>query len=312
MNYYRVFLGAGHAHTPECLSGSFIGVDYSIREDLSNYLSNDYAEFKERFVPIMRQQRPDLKPVGAGLKCSALWKLCKGINDGDIVLCRDAEGTYHVGEVLGGYHYAPDGHLPHRRSVRWLSVSIPRSTMSIELQNGCGGPLTLIEVSHYRSEIEQLMGGNQAHALPIQTLNATESEIIDPVAFALEEHLEEFLVKNWYQIELSKDFVILEEEGEQVGQQFPTEAGKIDILAVSRDNKKLLVIELKRGRATDVVVGQTLRYMGFVKNQIATPDQIVEGVIIALEDDQKLRWALSAVKGIAFYRYEVSFKLNKA
>ena len=51
--------------------------------------------------------------------------------------------------------------------------------------------------------------------------------------------------------------------------------------------------------------------MGFVKDQIAEADQAVEGAIIALEDDQKLRWALMAVPQISFYRYEVSFKLLK-
>ena len=53
-------------------------------------------------------------------------------------------------------------------------------------------------------------------------------------------------------------------------------------------------------------------YMGFVREQIAENDQAVEGVIIALEDDQKLRWALMSVPSISFYRYEVSFKLVKA
>jgi restriction system protein len=38
----------------------------------------------------------------------------------------------------------------------------------------------------------------------------------------------------------------------------------------------------------------------------------VKGIIIAHEDDQKLRWALSATQNIEFYRYEVSFKLVKA
>jgi hypothetical protein len=38
---------------------------------------------------------------------------------------------------------------------------------------------------------------------------------------------------------------------------------------------------------------------------------VVEGAIIALDDDQKLRWALAAVPSIAFYRYQISFKLTK-
>jgi restriction system protein len=60
-----------------------------------------------------------------------------------------------------------------------------------------------------------------------------------------------------------------------------------------------------------VVVGQVLRYMGYVKEQIAEDDQKVEGAIIALEDDPKMRWALVAVPAISFYRYQVSFKLVK-
>ena len=71
------------------------------------------------------------------------------------------------------------------------------------------------------------------------------------------------------------------------------------------------MVELKRGRASDVVVGQALRYMGFVKEQLVENDQTVEGAIIALDDDQKMRWALVSVPSISFYRYEVSFKLLK-
>ena len=37
--------------------------------------------------------------------------------------------------------------------------------------------------------------------------------------------------------------------------------------------------------------------------------QSVEGIVIALEDDQKLRWALSSVPSVRFLRYQVSFKL---
>jgi restriction system protein len=181
--------------------------------------------------------------------------------------------------------------------------------MSPELQGSCGVPLTVVDLQEYIPEIETLMGGRVE--TPDSIVSFQDPTIVDPVAFAMEKHLEEFLVKNWNQIELSQEFSILEDAGEVVGQQFPTDAGTIDILAVSRDKKRLLVIELKRGRATDIVVGQALRYMGFVKDQIATTEQTVEGVIIALEDDQKLRWALAAAPNISFYRYEIIFKLHK-
>lgn len=110
----------------------------------------------------------------------------------------------------------------------------------------------------------------------------------------MEKHLEDLLVRNWSQTELSREFSIFEEDSEPVG-QYPTDAGPFDILAVSKDRKRLLVVELKRGRVSDVVVVQILRYMGYVKEQIAEPDQTVEGAIIALDDDQKLRWLRAAV-----------------
>lgn len=74
----------------------------------------------------------------------------------------------------------------------------------------------------------------------------------------------------------------------------------------------MLVVELKKGRARDVVVGQLLRYMGFVRDELAEPNQTVRGVVIALDEDQRLRRALAMVPEIDFYRYEVSFRLVKS
>ena len=59
----------------------------------------------------------------------------------------------------------------------------------------------------------------------------------------------------------------------------------IDILAISKDQKEFLVIELKKGRASDIVMGQIQRYMGHIKNNLAG-DKDVKGLIIALEDDK--------------------------
>ena len=74
----------------------------------------------------------------------------------------------------------------------------------------------------------------------------------------------------------------------------------------------MLVVELKKGRASDVVVGQLLRYMGCVRDELAEPNQTVRGVVIALDEDQRLRRALAMVPEIDFYRYEVSFRLVKS
>jgi restriction system protein len=51
--------------------------------------------------------------------------------------------------------------------------------------------------------------------------------------------------------------------------------------------------------------------MGYVLQELAENGQTVKGVIIALEDDQKIRRALAATPNIIFYRYQISFKLLK-
>ena len=101
----------------------------------------------------------------------------------------------------------------------------------------------------------------------------------------------------------------LYETEESSGQQFPTDTGPIDLLAISKDKQELLVVELKRGRASDAVVGQIQRYMGYIQEEIAEDNQRVRGVIIALDDDKRIRRALQIAKGIDFYRYEVKFNL---
>jgi len=306
-NYYRVMLGRGSVYAAECFAGNYIGTDFGINEDLSRKLPEEWREFNKQFIPVFLAKHPNKSKISAGLACGALWTVSKGIKKGDVVLCPDGAGSYRVGEIIGDYFYIAGQNLPHRRKVRWLDTIIARSSMSEALQNSTGSIGTVSKITDYQAEIERFMG----EATPTIPIVSGDPDIEDPAAFAMEKHLEAFLVVNWNQTILSKDFSIFEEDGEPVGQQYATDAGPIDILAISKDKKRLLVVELKRGRASDVVVGQVLRYMGFVKEQIAEEDQTVEGAIIALEDDSKMRWALVSVPTISFYRYQISFKLLK-
>jgi restriction system protein len=304
-SFYRVMLGRQSVNAAECFAGGFIGANFEIVEDLSNKLPDDWRAFNKAFIPVYLAGHPGKSKVTAGLACGALWTIAKGMKQGDIVLCPDGSGAYRVGEISGGYSYLPASPVPHRRSVKWLSLVIPRAAMSEALRNSTGSIGTVSNVTSHGPEIENFLKS----APPPLSIVSVDPTIEDPVAFAMEKHLEAFLVANWDQTDLAKTFSIFEEDGEKVGQQYETDAGPIDILAISNDKTRLLVVELKRGRASDVVVGQTLRYMGFVINEIAEPHQKVEGAIIALADDQKLRWALAAVPNVAFYRYEIKFKL---
>lgn len=304
--YVRVMLGKSSIHAEECYNGNFIGADFDIFEDLTGKLSENWRDFNAKYIPILLERNPGKSKIGAGLACAMLWTICKGINIGDIVLCPDGNGNYYVGEVDSNYFYRPGEILFHRRSVKWYPKLIERSAMSHNLKKSSGSGGTTSEITQYSEEIDNLIGGNKPPSLV-----STDKTVEDPSEFALEKHLEDFLVKNWKNTDLGSNYKIYEEDGELVGQQYPSDTGPIDILAVSKDNKTLLVVELKKGRVSDNVVGQIQRYMGFVKDELAEPNQEVKGVIIGLEDDVKIKRALSVTSNIEFYRYQVSFKLFK-
>ncbi len=308
-NFYRLMLGAGSVYAQRCLAEGFVGTDFDFTQDLSAHLQahDDWRAFNTEMAPIYLKNHPGKSRIAAGLACGATWTVAKGIAIGDVVLCPNGDSRYLVGEVTGPYQYAPGDILPHRRPVHWFEKVIDRSALSEALKRSTGSIGTVGDIRAHRDELEQLLAG-----AAVPKIIATDSSIEDPTTFALERHLEDFLVANWSQTELGHEYEIYKEDGQLVGQQFPTDTGPIDILAVSKDKKRLLIVELKRGRASDAVVGQILRYMGFVRDEVAEPDQVVEGVIIALDDDQRVRRALAMVPQVRFYRYEVRFKLIKA
>jgi restriction system protein len=306
-SYFRLMLGKKSAHAEECFAGNFVGADFGIAEDLKGKLPEEWRNFNRVYIPIFLKLHPEKSKIAAGLACGALWTLAKYIKKGDILLCPDGSGRYHVCEVAGDYVYAPGGVLPHRRPVNWLPQPIDRAEMSEALKNSTGSIGTIGNISRHQDEIEKLIGG-----ISTPKLISTDDTVEDPTAFAMEKHLEDFLVENWEQTEFGKLYDIYEEDGELVGKQYPSDTGEIDILAISKDKKELLVVELKKGRASDMVVGQIQRYMGYVVDELAEKNQKVKGVIIALEDDIKIRRALAVAPNIQFYRYKVNFKLFKA
>jgi restriction system protein len=297
-------LGRKSIHANECRENGFIGGDWGIDVDLSGQLPEDWRTFNQEFIPVFLEKNPGKSKVSAGLACGMLHTICKGIKLGDVVLSPNGIGAYYVGEVTSEYQYVPGGILPHRRAVKWYTNLIDREEMSQSLKNSTGSIGTVCDITKYADEIEALLA-----RLSPPELIAHDTTVEDPTFFALEKHLEDFLVHNWYATDLGKRYDIYTEDDEIVGQQYPTDTGPIDILAVRKDGKELLVVELKKGRASDVVMGQIQRYMGYVLDVLAEPGQDVRGVIIAMEDDLRLRRALKVAPNIEFYRYEVSFKM---
>jgi restriction system protein len=305
--YNRIMAGKQSVYAAQCLREGFIGVDYEVSMDLTGRLPEKWKDFNREFIPIFLEVHPDKSRIAAGLACGFIWTVAKGLQEGDIVITPNGNGRYYAGEIAGPYFYAPGQVLPHRRPVRWFSSLFDRADMGETLRRSTNSTGTCCDITAYATELEKLIGGQSDSGLV-----ATDPDVEDAAVFAMEKHLEEFLVRNWSQTELGKRYSIYAVDGEQVGQQFPSDTGPLDILAVSKDGKELLVVELKRGRASDVVVGQIQRYMGYVLDELAEPHQAVKGVIIALEDDLRIRRALRVTQSIEFYRYQVNFSLIPA
>ena len=86
-------------------------------------------------------------------------------------------------------------------------------------------------------------------------------------------------------------------------------AGRIDLLCKDA-NGNLVVVELKRDTSSDRVVGQLLRYMGYVKENKLPKGKVVRGMIVAHEHDEHLRLALQAIPNVEMKLYEVSVSIR--
>lgn len=151
----------------------------------------------------------------------------------------------------------------------------------------------------------------------IRNVEASEAEQIEEATeteFGLEAHLEDFIIENWDNLELGKNYMLLDNDGDMISKQYQTDVGPIDILARSKDQKEWLVIELKKGRSGDQVIGQIQRYMGWIwRNRINSGDgERVKGLIILKNTDKKLEYALEVAKDIELMTYTVNFSLKKS
>lgn len=128
--------------------------------------------------------------------------------------------------------------------------------------------------------------------------------------FALEVHLEEFMAANWAHLDFGAPLSPTVDDEGTPGRQFVTDVGRIDFLCRNTETGDFCVLELKRGRPSDRVVGQVLRYMGWVKQHLAG-ERAVTGLIIAHEGDQQLDYALQMIPAVQAWTYEVSFSFHR-
>jgi RecB family endonuclease NucS len=92
-----------------------------------------------------------------------------------------------------------------------------------------------------------------------------------------------------------------------VGRQVPTPVGRIDLLCKDATGANV-VIEIKKAQGTDQVLGQILRYMGWLKEN---KDENVRGIIIVQRADRRLSVAVKVAPNVQIKEFEM-FKLKSS
>jgi hypothetical protein len=162
----------------------------------------------------------------------------------------------------------------------------PAAQKALDLLNGTGGPIA---------------GSAPQNQAVITTDNVLERLI--------ETQLQQWIIEHWDQINFGADLELYEEDGAVVGEQYDTNSvGRIDLLCRDRQSGSIVVVELKRGRPSDAVVGQLARYIGWVRKNLV-PHGAVTGIILAPDFDERLRYAALAIPGTRLLRYKTRFEV---
>ncbi len=130
-----------------------------------------------------------------------------------------------------------------------------------------------------------------------------------PGDFAYEEDLRNYLAEHLHLIEPGLTLYKDEQEG-LIGIEYPVGGRYIDILAVSAHGD-FVVVELKVSRGHERVVGQLMRYMGWVRLNLAKGSQKVRGVIVARRISEDLKIACSELKHAELLEYEMAISLKR-
>lgn len=304
MRYYKIHQGPQNTYAKLAIEQGFIGIGYDM-PDMSQINLSD-PQVREVVRNLYAETHPNTSKQVLGSGSGAVLRFLTVLQNGDILLVPLGDGTYKVGELIGDYYYAgPDQPIPHRRNVRWYAT-LDREVFSQSLKNTLGAIGTLSDITHQSVEIEALLSGDMVRVESVQSN-------IDQAEFALEKHLEDFLVENWNNTEFGAEYKLMtDEDGGLVAQQYQTEVGFLDIIAIKNDRSEILILELKKGRSGDAVVGQMLRYITAIKKEVAEPHQKIRAVILTGQDDKKIRYALESLNGlIEFMVYKISFTINR-
>ncbi len=280
------------------LANNTIAIGWTEVGDVSTYS-------KDRLRSVVEAKYPDANKASKTMSTKMMWQFYHEISEGDIIVARRGRKQIAaIGIVTQTAYYdwekgservgeGADDVYPNFLGVQWHDQ--PREL----------GFDSMVFAIHTVYKIQKDKYDELVKPIPDQNGADTDGQI----GFPLEKYLEDFIVSNFERIFGGN--LILYRDGEgNIGQQYSTEVGDIDILAEEPSSNSFVVIELKKGRESDKVVGQILRYMGWVEENLCSSDQQVKGIIICKEADAKLNYALKMTDSIELKRYIVDFRLT--
>jgi endonuclease len=174
------------------------------------------------------------------------------------------------------------------------------------------GQFRLYEPGKDPAPIHELIEGDVARQQELGDEEDDEGVAMDAppgtTQFALEQDLQRYLASNLGIIEPG---LTLFEDEDIKGLEYPAGGGRrIDILA--RDKSEgFVVLELKVEKGYDRVVGQLLRYMNWVRRELAEPGQQVRGIIVCRTMSEDLLLACMNIPDVELFEYKLSVTVSK-
>jgi restriction system protein len=298
-----------HADRPELwekvwkydLEHGIISIGWTRLGDVSSLTEEQLSELVDRTYS-------DKSPIARKGYCRVFWNFYHSIKPGDVVIARQGvKKIAGIGTVTRAAYYeqnknshplGPGKAYSNHLDIRWGEES-PKSIGDQFFARFTVNEIpekTFLELTQTKTEVGSLA--------------IVEEGVEDQAEFVLEKYLEEFIISNFDAIFKGKLRLYSDAEEGVVGRQFETDVGTIDILAQEIASNAFVVLELKKGRESDKVVGQILRYMGWVTENLCQQGQDVKGVIVCKEPDPRLSFSIKMVKNVSVKYYRVDFRLQ--
>ncbi|RLE88087.1 MAG: hypothetical protein DRJ67_03015 [Thermoprotei archaeon] len=294
-NYYRG--GEGRQSFNQVWRDRIIRNIGKFRETLL-YLLDEEIPLRTRFDEVVeRGGRHHIEGVGKGLASALLMdfnieKYCLWNN-------KTIMGLGKLGELVGATLVAKRGTAGERYEKTLKVLRFLRDEVEPSLN------LTYDDVDAFlhwiSSEEEGIKAFNE-----VAGLDREELEIPSPE----ERYISRVLYENFDTILGEKfNLKLYTEDPDNEPVEYPTEVGRIDLLAVEKDTGNYVVIEIKRNPDPSVI-GQIMKYMGWVKENLAG-DKEVKGILLADNIGKKLRYALKMAGNIKPLLYRFSLTIEE-